>query len=103
VVTHRPGGYLLAPQGAERIGDVSNVLFSNGAVLRKNGDVLVYYASSDTRCHVATTTIERLLDYVQHTPEDGLRSSASVRQRLDLIEKNAAYLAKKPRSTARGR
>jgi 4-O-beta-D-mannosyl-D-glucose phosphorylase len=103
VVTHRPGGYLLAPQGAERIGDVSNVLFSNGAVLRKDGDVLVYYASSDTRCHVATTTIERLLDYVQHTPEDGLRSSASVRQRLDLIEKNAAYLAKKPRSTARGR
>jgi 4-O-beta-D-mannosyl-D-glucose phosphorylase len=92
VVTARPGGYLLAPQGAERIGDVSNVLFSNGAVLRKNGDVLVYYASSDTRCHVATTTIDRLLDYVQHTPEDGLRSAASVRQRVALIEKNARFL-----------
>lgn len=93
VVTNRPGGYLLAPQGAERIGDVSNVLFSNGAVVRKNGEVLVYYASSDTRCHVATTTIERLLDYVQHTPEDGLRSAASVSQRLELIGRNAAYLA----------
>ena len=92
VVTHRPGGYLLAPQGDERIGDVSNVLFSNGAVLRKNGDVLVYYASSDTRCHVASTTIERLLDYVRNTPEDGLRSAASVAQRLELIDRNERYL-----------
>ena len=92
VVTHRPGGYLLAPQGCERTGDVPNVLFSNGAVLRRNGDVLVYYASSDTRCHVATTTIERLLDYVLHTPEDGLRSAASVAQRLELIGQNETYL-----------
>ena len=92
VVTHRPGGYLLAPQGCERTGDVPNVLFSNGAVLRRNGDVLVYYASSDTRCHVATTTIERLLDYVLHTPEDGLRSAASVAQRLELIGQNETYM-----------
>jgi 4-O-beta-D-mannosyl-D-glucose phosphorylase len=68
------------------------VLFCNGAVLRANGTVLVYYASSDTRCHVATTTIDRLLDYVINTPEDGLRSAASVGQRLVLIERNRAYL-----------
>jgi 4-O-beta-D-mannosyl-D-glucose phosphorylase len=88
VVLHRPGGYLLAPAGEERVGDVSNVLFSNGAVLRQNGTVLVYYASSDTRCHVATTTLDRLLDYVIHTPEDGLRSAASVAQRVALIGRN---------------
>jgi len=88
VVSHRPGGYLLAPAHEERTGDVSNVLFSNGAVLRKNGDVLVYYASSDTRCHVATTTLDRFLDYVIHTPEDGLRSAASVAQRVALIGRN---------------
>lgn len=99
VVTRRPGGYLLAPQGDERVGDVSNVLFSNGAVLKKNGDVLVYYASSDTRCHVATTTIDRLLDYVLHTPEDGLRSAASVAQRIGLIRKNQAFLGGKKRRT----
>jgi 4-O-beta-D-mannosyl-D-glucose phosphorylase len=82
---------------------VSNVLFSNGAVLRKNGDVLVYYASSDTRCHVATTTIGRLLDYVQHTPEDGLRTAASVAQRVSLIRRNQAFLAVKRTATARTR
>ena len=92
LVSHRPGGYLLAPRGDERVGDVSNVLFSNGAVLRKNGDVLVYYASSDTRCHVATTTLDRLLDYVVKTPEDGLRSAASVAQRMDLINRNRAFV-----------
>ena len=101
VVTHRPGGYLLAPQGDERIGDVSNVLFSNGAVLRANGQVLVYYASSDTRCHVATTTLERLVDYVKHTPEDGLRSAASVAQRLELIRRNETYLKGKPAAVGR--
>jgi 4-O-beta-D-mannosyl-D-glucose phosphorylase len=94
VVIHRPGGYLLAPQGEERVGDVSNVLFTNGAVLRRSGDVLVYYASSDTRCHVATSTIDRLLDYVLHTPEDGLRSAASVAQRLALLRRNEAYLVR---------
>jgi len=87
-VTHTPGGYFLAPQGEERIGDVSNVAFCNGVVARSNGDVLIYYASSDTRCHVATTNIDRLLDYVINTPSDGLRSYASVEQRIALIDKN---------------
>jgi 4-O-beta-D-mannosyl-D-glucose phosphorylase len=94
VVLHRPGGYLLAPDGEERVGDVSNVLFSNGAVVRRSGEVLVYYASSDTRCHVASTTVERLLDYVVNTPEDGLRSAASVAERVALIDRNKAYVAR---------
>jgi 4-O-beta-D-mannosyl-D-glucose phosphorylase len=100
-IVRRPGGYLLAPRGLERIGDVSNVLFCNGAVLRANGTVLVYYASSDTRCHVATTTIDRLLDYVINTPEDGLRSATSVAQRLALIERNQAHLGTALRRTRR--
>jgi len=87
-VTHTPGGYFLAPQGEERVGDVSNVAFCNGAVARDNGDVFIYYASSDTRCHVAATTVDRLLDYVVNTPSDGLRSYASVEQRIDLIDRN---------------
>ena len=82
----------MAPVGDERIGDVSNVLFSNGWVARPDGTVLIYYASSDTRTHVATSSIERLLDYVTNTPEDGLRSAASVRTRLDLIQRNQALL-----------
>lgn len=88
VVTHSPGGYLIAPQGEERVGDVSNVVFSNGVVARSNGQVLIYYASSDTRCHVAETTLERLLDYVMNTPPDPLRSAACVRNRIQLIERN---------------
>ncbi len=87
-VTHRPAGYFLAPVGQERVGDVSNVAFCNGWVCRANGDVLIYYASSDTRIHVATSTMDRLLDYVIHTPEDGLRSAASVAQRIELIRRN---------------
>lgn len=66
-VTHRPGGYFLAPEGAERIGDVSNVVFSNGMIRRDNGEVYIYYASSDTRCHVLTTTVDQLVDYVMNT------------------------------------
>jgi len=89
-VTHRPGGYFLAPVGQERVGDVSNVVFSNGWVCRANGDVFIYYASSDTRVHVATSTVDRLLDYVMNTPEDGLRSAASVAQRVELIRRNLA-------------
>jgi 4-O-beta-D-mannosyl-D-glucose phosphorylase len=89
-VTHRPGGYFMAPVADERVGDVSNVLFCNGWVARANGSVLIYYASSDTRIHVATSTLDRLLDYVLHTPADGLRSAASVQQRIDLIRHNAA-------------
>jgi len=87
-VTHRPGGYFLAPVGEERVGDVSNVTFSNGWVCRSDGAVFIYYASSDTRCHVATSTVDRLLDYVINTPEDGLRSAASVAQRIELVRRN---------------
>jgi 4-O-beta-D-mannosyl-D-glucose phosphorylase len=87
-VTHRPGGYFLAPEGDERVGDVSNVVFSNGWVARADGTVFIYYASSDTRLHVAVSSVDRLLDYVLNTPEDGLRSAAGVAQRLDLIRRN---------------
>ncbi|MCL4538089.1 MAG: glycosidase [Bacteroidetes bacterium] len=83
-----PAGYFLAPEGEERVGDVSNVVFSNGWVKRKNGEVLIYYGSSDTRTHVATTTVGRLLDYVLNTPPDGLRSAESVKTRNAMIEKN---------------
>ena len=91
-ILHQPGGYLLAPTGIERVGDVSNVLFANGWVARENGDLLIYYASSDTRMHVAATTVDRLLDYVKNTPEDGLRSASCVTQRISMIEKNLKIL-----------
>ncbi len=87
-VTHRPGGYVIAPIHGERIGDTSNVVFSNGWVTRDGGEVLIYYASSDTRIHVVTSTVERLLDYALNTPEDGGRSAACVAQRCDLIRRN---------------
>ncbi len=90
-VIYRPGGYFLAPEGEERVGDVSDVVFCNGVVGRKNGDIFIYYASSDTRLHVATTTVEKMLDYVTHTPEDGLSSAASVQNRISLIRKNQNY------------
>jgi 4-O-beta-D-mannosyl-D-glucose phosphorylase len=93
-VIARPGGYLMAPEGEERIGDVSNVLFCNGVVMRDDGEVLIYYGSSDTRTHVATTTVERLLDYVLNTPEDPLRSAACVYQRNELIDRNLKLLAR---------
>ncbi|MDQ8208677.1 glycosidase [Coraliomargarita sp. SDUM461003] len=91
-MTHNPGGYLLAPEGEERIGDVSNVAFTNGVITRDNGDIYLYYASSDTRCHVATTTVERLTDVLINTPVDPLRSAACVEQRLELIRANQAFL-----------
>jgi hypothetical protein len=93
-VTHRPGGYLLAPIGEERVGDVSNVLFCNGAVARQSGEILIYYASSDTRLHVATTTVDKMLDYVLHTPPDPMRSFACVEQRHALIKKNLDLIAR---------
>ena len=93
-VIAKPGGYFLAPQGDERIGDVSNVVFSNGWVKKKNGDVLIYYASSDTRMHVAVSTVDKLLDYVLNTPEDGYRSALSVKQRNELISKNLKLMKK---------
>ncbi|NLX06739.1 MAG: glycosidase [Phycisphaerae bacterium] len=91
-VTHRPGGYFIAPFGDERIGDVSNVAFINGLVARDDGSVFLYYASSDTRIHVAATTIDRLIDYVTNTPQDPLRSYACVQQRSDLIRRNLALI-----------
>jgi 4-O-beta-D-mannosyl-D-glucose phosphorylase len=97
-VIARPSGYILAPEGGERVGDVSNVVFCNGAVMRTTGEVFIYYGSSDTRTHVATTTVEHLLDYALHTPEDPLRSAAAVEQRLALIERNLRRLDR-----ARGR
>lgn len=93
-VTHAPGGYFMAPEGEERIGDVSNVLFTNGWVARPNGDVFIYYGSSDTRMHVATSTIDRLANYVMNTPPDALRSYASVQQRNELIKRNLDYMKK---------
>lgn len=87
-VTKRPGGFLIAPEGEERIGDVSNVVFCNGVAAKANGDIFIYYASSDTRCHVAATTVDKMLDYVMNTPEDPLRSYACVQQRSELISGN---------------
>lgn len=94
-VIAKPGGYFIAPEGEERVGDVSNVTFSNGWIAKKNGEVLIYYASSDTRMHVATTTVDKLLDYCLNTPADGLRSAASVRTRNELIAKNLKLMKKK--------
>jgi 4-O-beta-D-mannosyl-D-glucose phosphorylase len=93
VITHKPAGYFLAPMGGERVGDVSNVVFSNGWIEGSKGEVFIYYASSDTRLHVATSTVDRLLDYVMNTPADPLRSRACVEQRYALIEKNRAALS----------
>mgnify|MGYP000558691130 CR=1 FL=1 len=87
-VIHKPGGYFLAPEGEERIGDVSNVVFSNGWIADEDGKVFIYYASSDTRMHVAVSSIDRLLDYVMNTPEDGLSSAASVKTVYTIIENN---------------
>ena len=89
-----PGGYLIAPMGDERIGDVSNVVFTNGAISTPDGKVYIYYASSDTRLHVATTTINHLTDYVFNTPADPLRSIDCVKQRIAFIDKNLEYLSK---------
>ena len=89
-ITHKPAGYLLAPEGNERVGDVSNVAFGNGWILDDDGRVFIYYASADTRLHVATSTLAQLLDYVTNTPADGLRSAASVAQINRLIDKNLA-------------
>lgn len=91
-VIAEPSGMLIGPRGGERVGDVSNVVFTNGAVVNEKGEVFIYYASSDTRMHVAATTIERLKDYVFNTPEDPLRSVKCVEQRIELIKKNLEFL-----------
>jgi 4-O-beta-D-mannosyl-D-glucose phosphorylase len=90
-VIYKPAGYFMAPEGDERIGDVSNVVFSNGWIAEEDGTVFIYYASSDTRQHVATTTIDRLLDYVMNTSADGMRSAASVQIISRIIARNAAF------------
>lgn len=90
-VIAQPGGYFLAPKGEERIGDVSNVLFSNGWIADEDGTVFIYYASCDTRMHVAVSTVELLVDYCMNTPEDGLRSAASVAKINELIDRNKQY------------
>lgn len=87
-----PSGLFIAPHGSERVGDVSNVVFTNGAIARDNGEVYIYYASSDTRVHVASTTIEKLMDYTFNTPSDALRSVDCVKQRYELINKNLEYM-----------
>ena len=86
--TYSPGGYLIAPESDERVGDVSNVVFCNGVIARSNGDVYIYYASSDTRLHVASTTIDKLTDYAVNTPPDPGRTGLCVEQRYRLISKN---------------
>ncbi|HEY9256877.1 glycosidase [Chitinophaga sp.] len=90
-VIHKPGGYFMAPEGEERVGDVSNVLFSNGWIADDDGKVFIYYASSDTRMHVAVSTIDQLVDYVTNTAEDGLRSAASVEVVNKLIAANNSF------------
>jgi 4-O-beta-D-mannosyl-D-glucose phosphorylase len=94
-VIYRPGGYLIAPKGEERVGDVSNVVFSNGWIADDNGRVFIYYASSDTRMHVATSTIDQLLDYVTNTPPDGCHSAGSVLILQQIIDKNKPYIGSK--------
>lgn len=93
-IIHHPAGYFIAPGGMERVGDVSNVVFCNGWIADDDGRVFIYYASSDTRMHVATSTIERLLDYVINTPEDGFTSAASASTVNKIAEDNLAYIKK---------
>jgi 4-O-beta-D-mannosyl-D-glucose phosphorylase len=88
MITHKPAGYFMAPEGEERIGDVSNVVFSNGWIADEDGKVFIYYPSSDTLQHVATTTVEKLLDYIMNTPEDGYSSASSVQVLNGIIESN---------------
>lgn len=90
-----PGGYFMAPEGEERVGDVSNVLFCNGWIAEEDGKVFIYYASSDTRMHVATSTMNKLVDYCLNTPADGLTTSASVETLKKQIEKNLTILRNK--------
>jgi 4-O-beta-D-mannosyl-D-glucose phosphorylase len=94
-VIAEPGGYFMAPEGEERVGDVSNVLFSNGWIADEDGTVYIYYASSDTRMHVAVSTIDKLTDYCLNTVPDGFRSAASVKLLNSIIDRNDDYLKKR--------
>ena len=87
-VTYKPAGYFMAPEGEERVGDVSNVLFSNGWIADEDGKVFIYYASSDTRMHVATSTVDQLVDYCMNTSEDGLTSYDSVQTIIKIVDNN---------------
>jgi 4-O-beta-D-mannosyl-D-glucose phosphorylase len=90
-VIYKPGGYFIAPMGEERIGDVSNVVFANGWIKDGDGEVFIYYASSDTRMHVATSSMDQLIDYVMHTPADGFRSATSVQVINQIIAGNRSF------------
>ena len=90
-IIRRPEGHFIEPMGDERVGDVSNVIFSNGWIMEPDGRVFIYYASSDTRMHLATTELDRLLDYLMNTPEDPGKTEACLINRLDLINKNQGY------------
>ena len=96
-VIAEPSGLLIGPRGDERVGDVSNVVFTNGAIANEKGEVFIYYASSDTRMHVATTTIDKLVDYVFNTPSDPGRSVECVAQRCELIRRNEEFLKQEAR------
>ena len=98
-VIYKPAGYFMAPEGDERIGDVSNVVFSNGWIADMDGSVFVYYASSDTRLHVATSSIDKLIDYVKNSPADGFSSTETVKSITELIEKNQEALLVKTGSS----
>lgn len=98
-VTAEPAGYFMAPAGEERIGDVSNVLFCNGWIADEDGKVFIYYASSDTRMHVATTTVEKLLYYCRHTGADGLTWRTSVDRLDSIVDRNLKYLGGNPKDS----
>ena len=91
-VIAEPSGLLIGPRQQERVGDVSNVVFTNGAIVNEKGEVYIYYASCDTRMHVAVTTVDKLMDYVFNTPSDPLRSVECVAQRCELIRRNLEFL-----------
>jgi 4-O-beta-D-mannosyl-D-glucose phosphorylase len=95
-VIYAPGGHFLSALGYERLGDTVCNAFSNGFVLRANGEVLIYYGGSDTRTYVVRSTLERILDYAMNTPPDALTSPACVQQRIGLIEKNEAIIRNNP-------
>lgn len=97
----KPAGYFMAPEGDERIGDVSNVVFSNGWIVEEDGRVLIYYASSDTRIHVATSTVEKLLDYVMNTAPDEFTSAGSVKTLTELIDRNMSLPVEKEEAAAK--
>ncbi|HVM89354.1 MAG TPA: glycosidase [Puia sp.] len=92
-IIYKPGGYFLAPEGEEFVGDVSNVLFCNGWIADDDGTVFIYYASSDSRMHVATSTIDKLLDYVVNTPEDRFSSATSVQTVKQIIDSNKKIIS----------